>query len=82
MAHYVTLSVAKGPEPAGMGPSTPLKVTIWGVPNRAGTDYNLVTRGRLASTGMKKKLQRAQVQSPGKTVWNVSTANTELALAA
>jgi hypothetical protein len=40
------------------------------------------SRGRLASTGMKKKLQRAQVQSPGKTIWNVSTANTELALAA
>jgi hypothetical protein len=53
-----------------------------GVPVKAPTDYNLVTRGRLASTGMKKKLQRAQVQSPGKTVWNVSTANTELALAA
>jgi hypothetical protein len=31
---------------------------------------------------MKKKLQRAQVQSPGETVWNVSTANTQLALAA
>jgi hypothetical protein len=40
------------------------------------------SRGRLASTGMTKKWQRAQVQSPGKTVWNVSTANTELALAA
>jgi hypothetical protein len=53
-----------------------------GVPKEAWTGYNLVTRGRLASTGMKKKLQRAQVQSPGKTVWNVSTANTELALAA
>ena len=44
--------------------------------------YIWITRGRLASTGMKTKLQRAQVQSPGKTVWNVSTANTELALAA
>jgi hypothetical protein len=31
---------------------------------------------------MKKKWQRAQVQSPGKTIWNVPTANTELALAA
>jgi len=31
---------------------------------------------------MMKKWQRAQVQSPGKTVWNVSTANPELALAA
>jgi len=29
-----------------------------------------------------KELQRAQVQNPGKTIWNVSTANTELALAA
>jgi len=40
------------------------------------------TRGRLASTGLQKKLQRAQVQGPGKTFWNVLTANTELALAA
>jgi hypothetical protein len=29
-----------------------------------------------------KELQRAQVQVPGKTVWNDLTANTELALAA
>jgi hypothetical protein len=29
-----------------------------------------------------KEWQRAQVQVPGKTVWNDSTANTELALAA
>jgi hypothetical protein len=42
----------------------------------------LLTRGRLASTGLMKELQRAQVQSPGKTFWNASTANTELALAA
>lgn len=41
-----------------------------------------ITRGRLASTGLMKESQRAQVQSPGKTVWNDSTANTELALAA
>ena len=33
------------------------------------------TRGRLASTGLMKELQRAQVQVPGKTVWNDSTAN-------
>jgi hypothetical protein len=31
---------------------------------------------------MKKELQRAQAQIPGKTIWNASTANTELALAA
>ena len=59
-----------------------LRMTRQGLPKAARSDYNLATRGRLASTGMKKKLQRAQVQSPGKTVWNVSTANTELALAA
>jgi hypothetical protein len=40
------------------------------------------TRGRLASTGLVKELQRAQVQVPGKTVWNDLTANNELALAA
>jgi hypothetical protein len=40
------------------------------------------TRGRLASTGLVKEWQRAQVQVPGKTVWNDSTANNELALAA
>jgi hypothetical protein len=44
--------------------------------------YYSVTRGRLASTGLVKEWQRAQVQVPGKTVWNDSTANTELALAA
>jgi hypothetical protein len=44
--------------------------------------YYSTTRGRLASTGLMKESQRAQVQSPGKTVWNDSTANTELALAA
>jgi hypothetical protein len=44
--------------------------------------YYSVTRGRLASTGLMKEWQRAQVQVPGKTVWNDSTANTELALAA
>jgi len=52
------------------------------LPKRLTTDYILVTRGRLASTGTKKKWQRAQVQNPGKTIWNVLTANTELALAA
>jgi hypothetical protein len=46
------------------------------------TAYFPTTRGRLASTGLMKESQRAQVQSPGKTVWNDSTANTELALAA
>jgi len=44
--------------------------------------YHSGTRGRLASTGLMKELQRAQVQVPGKTVWNDLTANTELALAA
>jgi hypothetical protein len=44
--------------------------------------YYSMTRGRLASTGLVKEWQRAQVQVPGKTVWNDSTANTELALAA
>jgi hypothetical protein len=29
-----------------------------------------------------KKWLRAQVQVPGKTAWNVSTANSEMALAA
>ena len=38
--------------------------------------------GDLASTGLMKELQRVQVQSPGKTVWNDSTANTNLAMAA
>jgi hypothetical protein len=38
--------------------------------------------GDLASTGLMKELQRVQVQVPGKTVWNDSTANTELAMAA
>jgi hypothetical protein len=38
--------------------------------------------GDLASTGLMKELQRVQVQVPGKTVWNDSTANSELALAA
>jgi hypothetical protein len=38
--------------------------------------------GDLASTGLMKELQRVQVQVPGKTVWNDSTANSELAMAA
>ena len=38
--------------------------------------------GDLASTGLMKELQRVQVQNPGKTIWNDSTANTELAMAA
>jgi hypothetical protein len=38
--------------------------------------------GDLASTGLMKELQRVQVQVPGKTVWNDSTANSNLALAA
>jgi hypothetical protein len=46
------------------------------------TAYYSTTRGRLASTGLVKEWQRAQVQVPGKTAWNDSTANTELALAA
>ena len=41
-----------------------------------------VPGGDLASTGLMKELQRVQVQVPGKTVWNDSTANSELALAA
>ena len=56
-------------------PPLPLPVMVW-------VRYYSVTRGRLASTGLVKEWQRAQVQVPGKTVWNDLTANTELALAA
>jgi len=61
-----------------------LGLTVGGKGTEWETDrlYLSHPRGRLASTGLLKELQRAQVQSPGKTVWNVSTANTQLALAA
>jgi len=52
------------------------------LPGEVGARYIWSCRGRLASTGLMKEWQRAQVQIPGKTVWNASTANTELALAA
>jgi hypothetical protein len=51
-------------------------------PSRPTSTIIPCTRGRLASTGLVKELQRAQVQVPGKTVWNDLTANNELALAA
>jgi hypothetical protein len=61
-------------------PFQPLRLSRLSRPSRPG--YDSPPGGDLASTGLMKELQRVQVQVPGKTVWNDSTANTEMAMAA
>jgi hypothetical protein len=62
--------------------SSPSRLRRLRLPNTPWSPYYSPSRGRLASTGLLQEWQRAQVQNPGKTLWNVLTANSNLALAA